>query len=74
MADINNLFIRIVEKGLTAKIVSNDTGISTGNLSDWKKGRCLPGAENLERLADYLDCSIDYLVGRTDVPEVNRKK
>ena len=74
MADINNLFIRIAEKGLSAKIVSNDTGISTGNLSDWKNGRCLPGAANLEILADYLDCSVDYLLGRTDVPEVNRKK
>lgn len=73
LANVTNLFIRIKERKLTAKIVSNDTGISTGNLSDWKKGRCLPGATNLEILADYLDCSVDYLLGRTDVPEMNRK-
>ena len=29
-------------------------------------------AEKLERIADYLDCSVDYLLGRTDNPAVNR--
>ena len=24
------------------------------------------------KIADYLDCSTDYLLGRTDNPEVNR--
>lgn len=27
---------------------------------------------NFAKIADYLDCSVDYLLGRTDVPEVNR--
>ena len=72
MAKIDKLFIRIAELNLTAKKVSDATGISTGNLSDWKKGRCLPSAEKLEKLADYLDCSVDYLLGRTDNPEINR--
>lgn len=26
----------------------------------------------LARIADYLDCSVDYLLGRTDNPEINR--
>lgn len=72
MANINNLFTRIVELNLTAKKVSEATGISTGNLSDWKGGRCLPSADKLEKLADYLDCSIDYLLGRTDNPNINK--
>ncbi len=72
MANVNNLFVRIYQLNLNAKKVSDSTGISTGNLSDWKKGKCLPSAEKLETLADYLDCSVDYLLGRTDNPEVNR--
>lgn len=71
MATITNLFLRINELNLSAKRVSDATGISTGNLSDWKKGRCLPSAEKLEKLADYLDCSVDYLLGRTNNPVVN---
>lgn len=27
---------------------------------------------NFAKIADYLDCSVDYLLGRTDKPEVNR--
>lgn len=29
-------------------------------------------ANNLARIADYLNCSVDYLLGRTDNPEVNK--
>lgn len=29
-------------------------------------------AMNLARIADYLNCSVDYLLGRTDNPEVNK--
>lgn len=32
----------------------------------------LPRTEALAQIADYLDCSVDYLLGRTDVAEVNR--
>lgn len=27
---------------------------------------------NFAKIADYLDCSVDYLLGRTDKPEVNK--
>ena len=27
---------------------------------------------SLALIADYLDCSVDYLLGRTDKPEVNK--
>lgn len=29
-------------------------------------------ANNLAKIADYLDCSVDYLLGRTDNPEIKR--
>lgn len=32
----------------------------------------MPSATALDTLATYLDCSVDYLLGRTDNPEVNR--
>ena len=68
MVNLNNLFEFISLKGLTAKKVSSDTGISTGNISDWKSGRSMPTANKLVILADYLECSVDYLLGRTDDP------
>ena len=69
MVNLNNLFLRMAEKGLTAKKLSDMTGISTGNISDWKSGRSMPSAVNLDILADCLDCSVDYLLGRTNQPK-----
>ena len=39
---------------------------------DWKIGKSKPSAEDVYIIADYLDCSVDYLLGRTDNPEINR--
>ncbi len=27
---------------------------------------------SLAKIADYLDCSVDYLLGRTDNPDINK--
>lgn len=72
MVNLENLFRRISEQGLNAKKLSEATGISNGNISDWKSGRSMPSATALDVLANYLDCSVDYLLGRTDNPDVNR--
>lgn len=73
MLKINNLFKFLGEKGISAKKLSDDTGISTGNISDWKSGRCLPSINSLITIADYLNVSIDYLIGRTDDPILHKK-
>lgn len=41
------------------------TGTSSGNIRDWKTGRSYPGAQKLVKCAEYFDCSVDYLLGRT---------
>ncbi len=51
--------------------LAKEINISSGVLTKWKNGS-IPNGEMLIKLADYLDCSIDYLVGRTNNPKVNR--
>lgn len=71
---LDNFFKLLTERKITAKKLSEDTGISTGNISDWKSGRSMPTATKLIKLADYLDCSIDFILGRTnDVNFLNEK-
>ena len=72
MVNLDNFFSRMSEQGFNYVSLSKATGISTGNIGDWKKGRSAPSASALIVLADCLDCSIDYLLGRTENPEVNR--
>ena len=60
-------------RNISAYRLAKETGISESLFSKWKKN---PTSEissyNLARIADYLDCSVDYLLGRTDRPDVNR--
>lgn len=44
--------------------VAKEIGISSGSLTKWKNTGALPNGETLVKLADYFDCSIDYLLGR----------
>lgn len=48
--------------------ISKATGISAGLMSAYKRGEKIPSAENLVKIANYFDCSIDYLLDRTDNP------
>lgn len=70
MLKMSNLFKILAERKISAKKLSDDTGISTGNISDWKSGRCQPSINALITIADYLNVSLDYLVGRTDCSEI----
>ncbi len=53
------------------KKMLEDLELGINLISHLAKGQNIT-AINLARIADYLDCSVDYLLGRTDVPEVNR--
>ena len=46
-----------------------DCGLSKNTLSSMQSGGFLPRTETLTKIADYLDCSVDYLLGRTDNPQ-----
>lgn len=66
-------FVRILqEKHITPYEVAKSTGISQGLMSEYKNGIKMPTITNLAKIADYLDVSVDYLLGRTNNPEVNR--
>lgn len=57
-------------KGISVKQLLSDVGLGFNTMSNMKSS--MPKSDNLARIADYLDCSVDYLLGRTDNPEVNR--
>lgn len=60
------------ERGITQKELASNIGISEVGLQNYEGERRKPAFDVLIALADYFDVSLDYLVGRTDNPEVNR--
>lgn len=59
-------------RGYTQVSLQMKTGIEQSLLSKYETGERIPPTETLIKLADLYDVSIDYLLGRTDKPEVNR--
>ena len=57
-------------RNVSVRTLLADVGLGFNTMSNMKTS--MPKADNLARIADYLDCSVDYLLGRTDNPEVNK--
>lgn len=60
------------EKNILIKNMLEDCGLSKNALSSMNSRGSWLQANNLALIADYLSCSIDYLMGRTDNPEINK--
>lgn len=56
------------EKGITITNLCKEVTGSSGNLSTWKKGYMR--SDYIAKVSEILGCSIDYLVGRNDSPEI----
>lgn len=57
------------KQSLTVKQVLLDAGLNYNTMSNMR--RSMLKADNLARIADVLNCSMDYLMGRTDNPDLN---
>ncbi len=68
----NNLKKLRKENGLTQLSLQMKTGIEQALLSKYETGDRIPPTETLIILADFYNVSIDYLLGRTDNPEINK--
>lgn len=60
------------ERGMTQEALGKVIEVKPDSIYTYEKGKNYPEVRNLMILADYFGVSIDYLVGRTDNPEVNR--
>ena len=56
---------RIMKETNTSQYrIEKDLHVSGGTMYNWLTNKSLPTIENLDKLADYMDVSIDYLLGR----------
>lgn len=56
------------KQGISLNQLEEKLNFSTNYLYSMKKGN--PKADNLQKIADYFNVSIDYLLGRTDNPKI----
>lgn len=60
------------QKNIKQSELGEMVGLTYTAISDIERGRRTTTIEKLVAIADYFEVSIDYLVGRTDNPEINR--
>ncbi len=51
--------------GFSVRQMLIDLGLGQNSMSNFKTS--MPKADTIARIADYLNCSVDYLLGRTDI-------
>jgi len=60
------------ERKITVKKLLSDCGIRNSLISDMVSRDWTPSVKIIINIAEYFGVSIDYLVGRTENPEVNK--
>ena len=64
-------------RGISQVKLAMDLNTGQNTISRYENGEREPGIDELIRIADYFRVSVDYLIGRTDYPEmypVNNKE
>ncbi|GAW91322.1 helix-turn-helix domain-containing protein [Calderihabitans maritimus] len=61
-------FLR-TEKGLTQEELAKALGIARATLASWEINRREPDYSMLQKIADFFDVTVDFLLGRTDNPK-----
>ena len=74
LGDVMNNRLKELRKsaGLTQISLQMKTGIEQALLSKFENGERIPPTETLMTLADFYDVSMDYIMGRTNNPNINK--
>lgn len=54
------------KNGISQQVVGDTVEVDRTAISQYERGLCMPTHATLQKLADYFDVSLDYLMGRTD--------
>ena len=58
------------QNGIVVKTMLEDCGLNKNVLSSMQSRGSWLQSNSLAKIADYLNCSVDYLLGRTDNPNI----
>lgn len=59
--------------GLLQSELAQKIGVSTSTIGMYEQNRRDPDTDTLKRLADFFSVSTDYLLGRTQVEQIDKK-
>lgn len=66
-----NIKLQTKQKNITVKKMLQDCSLGVNTVSKIASGTDIT-TRTLYKIADYLGCSVDYLLGRTDNPDSHK--
>lgn len=70
---IENLYYLLECNGISKTQFLMELHLGKNTISNWTNHDTIPNGKTLIKIADYLNISLDYLVGRTDEPKLHKK-
>ena len=71
-----DVFMRLKElrkkKGISQLRLATELNTTQNTISRYETGEREPGIDELIKIADYFNVSVDYLIGRTGNPKMNK--
>ncbi|MEG2116893.1 MAG: helix-turn-helix transcriptional regulator [Clostridia bacterium] len=55
-----------IEAGLHQQQLADEIGYKQRNISDWERERTEPNIDAIFKMANFFECSIDYLLNRSN--------
>lgn len=55
------------QKKLSSYKVAKEAGVTQTSLSNWKNGKSVPSTTTLQKIADYLGVTVDYLMNGEEI-------
>lgn len=60
------------DKNISINSLIQECNLSKSFIYDLEKRKASPSCEKIIKIADFFNCSTDYLLGRTDNPNINK--
>lgn len=69
MAKFSDRFKQLrTERGLSQQSLADQLGFSKSSVNMYERGEREPGLDSLETIADYFNVDMDFLLGKSDIP------
>ena len=71
MCFIERILNLVEQQGISKNKLLTDLKLSKNSFVNWEERKTIPGGDTLLKIAEYFNCSVDYLLGRDEVTSDN---
>lgn len=66
MCFIERILNLVEQQGISKNKLLTDLKLSKNSFVNWEERKTIPGGDTLLKIAEYFNCSVDYLLGRDE--------